>query len=185
MNLRDLDVEEINDSGIYSDTSEIVTAGIKWWLRNCAENHDECHSSREPPNWQPTRILDLGDPAEPLSPRLLRGDQVPEGVEYVTLSHCWGTSQPLKLQSSNIHQLSTSIPTSSLPKTFLDATVIARNLSQRYLWIDSLCIIQDSQSDWAQESSRMGSIYGNAIFNIAATALSHCQGGCYCLGDLS
>ena len=58
----------------------------------------------------------------------------------------------------------------SLSKTFQDAVIISFKLGVRYLWIDSLCIIQDSISDWQQESSRMNLVYQNALFTIAAEA---------------
>jgi hypothetical protein len=50
------------------------------------------------------------------------------------------------------------IPLSSLPKTFLDAIVVTKALGLRYLWIDSLCIIQDDEDDWLAESKTMGTL---------------------------
>lgn len=55
-----------------------------------------------------------------------------------------------------------------LPRTFLDAIIIARLLKLDYLWIDSLCICQDDAEDWARESSLMMSVYSNAHLVIAA-----------------
>ena len=46
---------------------------------------------------------------------------------------------------------------------------MALSLGFRYLWTDSLCIIQDSEADWASDSSNMGRIYKSAALNIAAT----------------
>ena len=73
------------------------------------------------------------------------------------------------------------IAVSTLPKTFQDAITITRQLSLQYLWIDSLCIIQegDNFEDWARESSMMGSVYQNANCNIAATAASNGTLGCF------
>src|SRR5207248_2982479 len=62
------------------------------------------------------------------------------------------------------------IPLSDLPPTFRDAIAVTRTLRVRYLWIDSLCIIQDDRDDWAKESPKMGLIYTNAILTIAASA---------------
>jgi len=61
-----------------------------------------------------------------------------------------------------------SIPLESLPRAFLDAIQISRRVGYRYLWIDSLCIIQDSHQDWVQESARMGRYYKHAAVTIAA-----------------
>lgn len=68
-----------------------------------------------------------------------------------------------------------SIPLSSMPANFYDATIITRKLGYRYLWIDSLCIIQDSPSDWEAESQNMGNIYTNAALTLAAAAAKVCQ----------
>ncbi|KAH7239613.1 hypothetical protein MRS44_015121 [Fusarium solani] len=55
-----------------------------------------------------------------------------------------------------------------VPKTFQDAIVVTHELGVPYLWIDSLCIIQDDISDWGREASQMARIYTNAYINIAA-----------------
>lgn len=57
-----------------------------------------------------------------------------------------------------------------LPKTFRDAIVVNKTLGVKYIWIDSLCVIQDSLSDWRQESSLMPQVYWNSFCNILATA---------------
>ncbi|KAB8242097.1 heterokaryon incompatibility protein-domain-containing protein [Aspergillus flavus] len=66
-----------------------------------------------------------------------------------------------------------------LPANFWDAISINRRLGIRYLWIDALCIIQDSQDDWAQESVKMGHIYDSSYLTIAASASEDSNGGCY------
>ncbi|KAF7542018.1 hypothetical protein G7054_g23 [Neopestalotiopsis clavispora] len=53
---------------------------------------------------------------------------------------------------------------------YVDAIVVTRQLGFRYLWIDSLCIIQTSKQDWEQESRRMDSVYGNATVTLSAMA---------------
>ena len=64
---------------------------------------------------------------------------------------------------------------SSMPQNFQDAVLVTRLLGLRYLWIDSLCIIQDSKSDWEIEGSKMDQVYKNAYVTLAATsaATSH------------
>ncbi len=57
-----------------------------------------------------------------------------------------------------------------LPPLYQDAVQIARRLAYRYLWVDSLCILQDSSTDWVAESAEMGGIYRNAVLNISADA---------------
>ncbi|KAK0713527.1 heterokaryon incompatibility protein-domain-containing protein [Lasiosphaeria miniovina] len=76
---------------------------------------------------------------------------------YMALSHCWGT----------------------LAKIFKDAIEVTRRMGVRHLWIDALCIVQDSQDDWASESVKMGSIYEGSLLTIAASVAGHSLGGCF------
>jgi len=57
-----------------------------------------------------------------------------------------------------------------LPKTFQDAVRFAREFGVQYLWIDSLCIIQNDPEDWAREAARMTEVYESGLFTIAADA---------------
>ncbi|KAK8075092.1 hypothetical protein PG997_009755 [Apiospora hydei] len=89
-------------------------------------------------------------------------DVFPEGV-----NHCWGgtLTKDLKTTSANLRSRFRGIPHEILPPSFRDAVTITRALGVRYLWIDALCIIQDSKEDWAAESVKMASIYGNAPYS--------------------
>lgn len=62
-----------------------------------------------------------------------------------------------------------SIAIQDLPRTFQDAIEVARNLEIHYIWIDCLCIMQDSRTKWANEAGLMSKVYQEAYFNIAAT----------------
>lgn len=97
----------------------------------------------------------------------------------MTLSHRWASTNVIKLVSSNIDSFRQCIPLESLSSTFLDAIRVTRALGLRYLWIDSLCIIQDSLADWEAESAEMASIYRNCVLNIAATGSSDNGGGLF------
>ena len=57
---------------------------------------------------------------------------------------------------------------SQLPRTFHDAADITRRLTYSYIWIDSLCIQQDSTDDWVDQAAKMTSIYMNADLTLAA-----------------
>lgn len=65
----------------------------------------------------------------------------------------------------------------NLPQTFLDAVLLTGGLGLRYLWVDSLCILQDSREDWAHEAPLMASVYGNAYVTIAADAAKNTNAG--------
>jgi hypothetical protein len=75
----------------------------------------------------------------------------------------------LQLTKNNIDALHQRVPIDVLCKTFQDAIIVTQALGLEYLWIDSLCIIQDDEHDWDQESATMADVYGNAVVNIAAT----------------
>ncbi|KAH7070451.1 heterokaryon incompatibility protein-domain-containing protein [Paraphoma chrysanthemicola] len=81
--------------------------------------------------------------------------------------------------SKNISSFAQEIPWSAMPRTFQDAVSFVRKLSIAYLWIDSLCIIQDSDLDWQQQSANMASIYQNAYITLAATHSADSSGGCF------
>ncbi|KAF2418947.1 HET-domain-containing protein [Tothia fuscella] len=83
--------------------------------------------------------------------------------------HCWGQSPTLTTTNQNIEQRKKGIPFAQLGKTFQHAILLTRLLGLMDLWIDSLCIIQDSPSDWEKESGEMASVYQNAYITIAAS----------------
>lgn len=80
---------------------------------------------------------------------------------------------------STMHKRLRKIPIKTLPRTFQDAIVVTRKLEIKYLWIDSLCIIQDSSIDWQKESSLMGKVYSHAFCTLAASASLDCHGGLF------
>lgn len=86
----------------------------------------------------------------------------------MTLSYRWNDEHPAKLSTTNYSGLIQRIPIVALPRVFLDAMMVARRLGIFYLWIDSLCIMQDSLSDWQRESSHMADIYAGSWCNISA-----------------
>ena len=100
-------------------------------------------------------------------------------TEYATLSHCWGadTAQMIKLTTGNLKQMQQAIDVTSLSPTFQDAIEIARGLKVPYIWIDALCIIQDSVDDWSKESPKMGQYYRGGKIMISALASSSAQHG--------
>jgi hypothetical protein len=91
-------------------------------------------------------------------------------AKYAALSHCWGTHQPIKTTSSTHAQMKASISWDELSKVFQDAIKVARRLGLQWIWIDSLCIIQDSKADWEIESSKMCDYYENAYITISASS---------------
>ena len=114
-----------------------------------------------------------------MQPRLCEMAQVPTNSRYMTLSHCWGTGPTFKLTTANLSSLRLHIPVDELPQTFQDDFALTRRLGTDYLWIDSLCIVQDDREDWFSESARMGDVYKNGLCCIAATGFSSSRTGLY------
>ncbi|KAK1768176.1 HET-domain-containing protein, partial [Phialemonium atrogriseum] len=119
----------------------------------------------------PTRVLDVSreDPFLFISGGLK--------AEYVALSHCWGGAQPLVTTASAINDWIHKIPMKQLPTLYRDAVIVTRSLGLKYLWIDSMCIIQDSEDDWAAEAASMGSIYRHSYLTIFALDARDCREG--------
>jgi len=87
---------------------------------------------------------------------------------YATLSYCWGGDQLFKTTAENFLLMQESLDYNSLPKTIQDAILVTRQIGLRYLWIDALCIIQDSQTDIAYWINRMDSVYSDCTICIGA-----------------
>ncbi|KAK1749635.1 heterokaryon incompatibility protein-domain-containing protein [Echria macrotheca] len=115
--------------------------------------------------------------------RVVEPTETPIGAPYLALSHCWGTTPFLTNTLSTYAQLKTSIPLRTLPPNFRDAIFTSRRLGFRYIWIDSLCIIQDSPTDWDAEAPLMHHIYQNAFLSLAAVGSSDAYGGFFYARD--
>ncbi|PPQ68995.1 hypothetical protein CVT26_001929 [Gymnopilus dilepis] len=88
---------------------------------------------------------------------------------YIALSYVWGESQPHSTTTHNIASYTDHIDPTHLPQTILDAIRITHRLHIKYLWADTLCIIQDSEEDKVQELARMGNIYRDAHLTVIAS----------------
>jgi hypothetical protein len=149
--------------------SESNLAFAEKCLTQCLSSHARCRRSNGD-TALPTRLLELGISKSNPSIRLRLSEGLPSDIQYATLSHCWGTIPMLKLARSNLASLQTAIALEDLCKTFQDALRLARRFGIKYLWIDSLCIIQDDEEDWSLEVGKMSIVYGQSILSIAATA---------------
>lgn len=159
---------------------DIATA----WVNQCMTSHASCtkFSSRQvspTDRWLPTRLLDLGQSEHDSNIRLVESKDLPSNTEYATLSHCWGAHPVIRLEIASINTFKATIPLGSLPLSFQEAVYVCRKFGIRYLWIDSLCIIQDSLEDWEKEASLMWEVYTNSFLNLAATASADSRGGLF------
>lgn len=161
--------------------SELCRSMAVRWLVDCITRHEQCRRKHCLENWFPTRLIDVGITGEWQQPRLLLKSDIQSGFNngYVTLSHRWASTQTIKLVSSNIDSFKHCIPLESLSSIFQDAIKVTRAFGFQYLWIDFLCIVRDSLTDWKTESAQMAKIYGNCLLNIAATGSSDHGGGLF------
>ncbi|CAI6067856.1 unnamed protein product [Clonostachys chloroleuca] len=150
------------------------------WFRTCMESHEKCRQKQaQLQPFIPDRLIEVWErgTSKEYAWRLVRGADL-GSMPYLTLSHCWGTAQPMRLMKGDntyYHFHAASL----LPQTYQDAFSIALTLGFRYLWIDSLCIVQDDELDWKSQSSVMGSIYENSACTIAATWARDGSEGCF------
>jgi len=145
---------------------------VKGWLASLSPTSS---SSRK----LPTRLLRLERRSDVFSIRLVNITDRTNNTPYATLSHCWGGHQPIRLLQDNFESFTRNIPFESLPKTFRHAVEIALTLGLSWIWIDSLCIIQDSTEDWLTEAEQMDDVYSHAYVNLAATASTNSTSGMF------
>lgn len=155
---------------IRSPTSNYLPLAKKW-LQECIGKHENCVKAVQ--QVLPTRLI------------CLEGNNVcliytTPGVhlKYATLSYSWGSIKFIRLLKENFYDLQKHIPESQLTKTFSDAIHITRSLGLEYIWIDSLCIIQDDIEDWRRVAPQMSRVYGGSTINIAASSSLDGNGGC-------
>jgi hypothetical protein len=143
------------------------------WIKACSQ-HRACAAfvrSNPEPQARPTRILEItGERTVRLRTAVFK-----EPYDYLALSHMWGQDheKQIRLLEHNVEGFQTEVPWANLSDIYREGIRITLALGFRYIWIDSLCIVQDSESDWAYESKRMAVIYGNSTCNIAFLFPSH------------
>lgn len=146
-----------------------------YWFSQCVSKHKKA-CSRPQRSRLPTRVLNVGDwGAARAVFQLTHGKH---GL-WTALSYCWGIQHPLKTIRANLEAHCEGISISKLPQIFRDAIIVTRQFGYRYLWIDSLCIIQDSSEDWNKESAKMAEIYSRAALTISADASQSAHHGMF------
>ncbi|KAK4554714.1 hypothetical protein LTR86_008216 [Recurvomyces mirabilis] len=144
-----------------------VAARYRSWLVDCESQHALCNA---PANGvRPARLLEVtGTSDEHI--QLVPGHLVDEG--YVALSYCWGKAEIPVLTKARLQDSKLLPRIKDLPLLYRGVMRLLSVMQIRYLWIDSLCIVQDDDEHRDREIREMGSIYGNARFVIVA-AMGH------------
>ncbi|GAW22625.1 hypothetical protein ANO14919_121670 [Xylariales sp. No.14919] len=140
--------------------SERSMEHLKDWIKICDENHT-CCSHGDPV--LPSRVISVSDDRV----RVIDGEG--RRGRYMTLSHRWGDKETFTLKKRNMAATMGSIPWESIPKVYQESIQVTRLLGVEYIWIDTLCIVQDDAEDWKREAGKMKAVYGSSYLNIAAT----------------
>ncbi|TGO19842.1 hypothetical protein BTUL_0002g00880 [Botrytis tulipae] len=138
------------------------------WISNCTQNHKKCRIDKI--SWLPTRLVNVG--LDGGATRLIETKELSKDqhAPYFALSHRWAATpdHSNRLLSINQRAWMKTIPTNKMPATSQDAIQYTKSMNILYIWIDSLCIMQDSPEDWNTEAALMDKVYSQCFCNIAA-----------------
>jgi len=144
---------------------------MRWWMQECAERHGHMCSAdaaSPAPSFGEIRVVDV------VADCVVWRDPAADHCRFLALSYCWGRPgvEPLRLLRENKDSLQEPgcLETLDVPRTIRDAMKSTKELGIRYLWVDSLCIMQDSVEDQAHFIPMMDKIYGGAFLTIIAAS---------------
>ncbi|KIM99513.1 hypothetical protein OIDMADRAFT_126462, partial [Oidiodendron maius Zn] len=143
---------------------------LRGLIRDCEENHEECKVILKTPDEM--RVIDL---------KSMSIVDAPPECRYCALSYVWG--QPgkpwltLTRENTNSLRVLNSLVGVNLPQTILDAITVSKELGQRYLWVDSLCIVQDDAVYQKQQIGIMDTIYASATLTLVAAGGNNADTG--------
>ncbi|KAJ5980455.1 hypothetical protein N7481_007753 [Penicillium waksmanii] len=146
-------------------------------MKTCRSNHLACinQGQLDPP----VRVLDLGTVNQNQARIRLCEPKTSRGP-YGTLSHCWIFQDGITTTKARFHKYtSLGIEVSRLPQSVQVAIQVLRYLGIRYLWVDSLCIIQDDDEDWKSQIARTAEIFEASDLTIAVSGSGSCAEGCF------
>ncbi|KAF2112127.1 hypothetical protein BDV96DRAFT_581187 [Lophiotrema nucula] len=141
----------------------------KSWLQECSHDHDACQHQVNGKSSLPTRLLDTQpDGIGGLSVRVMNTADIlssAEATDYAVVSHVWSETD-LKLSDKLLQTTQGDLLRATLPRAVNDAITTASRVGYRYLWVDSLCVRQDSEEEKQRECGAMASVYRNASLTI-------------------
>ncbi|KAF5694453.1 serine threonine kinase [Fusarium denticulatum] len=152
------------------------------WLQVCDGTHGHTESVSilaENPENLPTRVVDVGD-ASNTAIRLVKNDDVLSPA-YLVLSHRWDDNPDHhfgRTLRANHADRYNKIDCAELPLNFQDAITVTKGLGVRYLWIDSICIVQDDDDDWKREPE--GALARRSIHFTKNQVYFECSNGVQC-----
>jgi hypothetical protein len=145
---------------------------IRLWISTCEDQHEACQDKKQVKSTDmvPETNIVLIDVQK------LRLVQTSVSARYLALSYIWGELQQLKLTDSNLVELQKEQSLVSywheIPQVIKDAIEAVRQLKEKYLWVDALCIVQDGEN-FHFNASHMDEIYGRSLCTIVAIDSRH------------
>ncbi|CAJ2509388.1 Uu.00g144140.m01.CDS01 [Anthostomella pinea] len=156
-------------------------------LRTCLDSHTKCREGTTP-GWLPTRLIDVGVKGSPAAPKLVFSAGIPQDADrrYIALNHHFqpmgqhtrpwarliferegSITRNVALHTGNLASFADAIPHRRLHQTHQTAMSVARRSGVRFLWINTLCIVQNSAADHDLECATLDMIYGNSLLTLA------------------
>ena len=174
-----------DSAGFGDSTSSPQTLALaSTWVQNCLAGHQACtkaNATNDP--ILPSRVIDIGG-GDTRTVKLWE-PVANTPARYMCLSYCWGGADFIRTTTANIQSHLNGISLDRLPAVFQDFIQVARAFQVMYVWMDSLCIIQDSTEDWQREAGRMAAVYANSFLTVAAAGAVNPHVGLFARRELS
>jgi len=151
-----------------SASSDVWVSTAKAWLDDCKAHHHAC--SNVDAGIHPSRLVYVGSSQEDI--RLVTVSSRTSKYPYATLSYVWGENRNYVLTHGTLEDKIKALDIKQIPQSIRDAIHVTRSLGLSYLWVDALCIIQDSAEDKRAELRKMRDIYKRSTITIMASSTS-------------
>ncbi|KAL2019684.1 hypothetical protein VTK56DRAFT_9303 [Thermocarpiscus australiensis] len=145
--------------------SKLDSSRVTQWIDKCTRTHRNCvlDQAHGIPGLELLRLIDVVDNCL---------FETTGSARYVALSYVWGAVPNLRLTKANRPHLMRpgafrDVP-GLLPRTIRDAMSLVRRLNLRYLWVDSLCLLQNDADDLERGVNVMDHIYERSWLTVVA-----------------
>jgi serine/threonine protein kinase len=148
----------------------------KSWIDECAQSHHACHQHSTGPKTLPTRLVDIRpnnatDGTVRIVDSASLGD-TSSSIDYISLGYLWDQHEPV-LSTDRLQAMRNELGRDSLPRALNEAIAAADRMGYRYLWVDSLCVLQDSEEDKERECLATADVYRNSTLTIVLDQLQN------------
>ena len=175
--------------GLHEDTtgklatqSEVSYELLRKWKQQCEKSHLECGKVR-------AKSEDLGMNIQVVDIEHYSITELPPRQSFIALSYVWGKADSLTASTTNIADLRQPEGLRQfmnlIPRTIQDCFTLAQHLGERYVWVDSLCIVKDDPITRDSQIANMHLIYGLATLTVIAADGTHANAGLPGIGDKS